>query len=156
MTTQKLWHEICPYCHWSCTRMATPPTLCSTVWGGTWYQPTVSSETLRCLRDTQSKGSMWDMPQDGGITQFLPGSEQDTFLCPTDHTPSPPRHSQGWNPAWPDQSGWEILPKALQPSKHGTIQHWIILKVKIVYCCLCRNALTSPVLFLYLAVGLQA
>lgn len=84
------------------------------------------------------------------------GSPMAAGALPTGHTASPPWHPPGWNPAWPDQVGWEILPKALQPSKHGTIQHGIILKVKIVYCCLCRNALTSPVLFLYLAVGLQA
>lgn len=124
-----------------------PPSL-HTVWGSSWLQPTGFCE-LRNPEvpwDMQSKGSVGH----AGSTWCLPGWQQGLLsVCP-------PCHTGGWSPAWPDQVGWEIFPKALQPSKHGTIQHRIILKVKIVYCCLCRNALTSPVLFLYLAAGSQA
>lgn len=131
--------------------MAAPPTLCCTQCGeaaGTSPRGSVSSETLRCL-GTRRARAVRDTLQDGGSPWCLPGWQQGLLSQPT------LAHWRG-KPSMGSQVGWETPPKALQPSKHGTIQHRIILKVKIVYCCLCRNALTSPVLFLYLAVGLQA
>lgn len=75
----------------------------------------------------RTSNSAWDVLQGMGAPMQRQGQD-----APQDTCFHAPWHAHGWRPS---RGNGKALPNGLQPSKHGTIQYWIILKVKIVYCC---------------------
>lgn len=124
--------------HWSCTRMAAPPTLCSTQREealGTSPQSSVSSETLRCLGTRRARAAR------GTRCRMAAGA------LPRDTLPAHPSTLKG--EVQHGQTRWvgKYSLRHCSQANMVPIQYRIILKVKIVYCCLCRNALNLHRLF---------
>lgn len=112
---------------------------------GSSPQSSVSSETLRCLGTCRARAARGTRCR----RVASPDASQDgsSASAPRTRSQPTPAHSRV-RPSVARPGGLGNTPlRHCSQANMVPIQHRIILKVKIVYCCLCRNALNLHRLF---------